>query len=198
MVSAAAFVQVSSDASPPVTWEAIRLLLEPLARDWTARVVVAILLGFVCWKLARAAQGWLDRAATRLRVDSNTRFLSGHLLYWLVLALGIVLILGLLGIDQSFLLATVGAGGLALGIAAQDVIKSFLAGLYLLFERPFLLGDEIEVKDKVGRVEHVGFRATTIRTADNVRILVPNVIVFNEVVSNRSERTEPAKEPPEH
>ncbi len=181
-----------------MTWEAIRLLLEPLARDWTARVVVAILLVFVCWKLARTAQGWLDRAATRLRVDSNTRFLSGRLLYWLVLALGSVLILGLLGIDQSFLLATVGAGGLALGIAAQDVIKSFLAGLYLLFERPFLLGDEIEVKDKVGRVEHVGFRATTIRTADNVRILVPNVIVFNEVVSNRSERTEPAKEPPEH
>src|SRR5205085_6689901 len=97
-------------------------------------------------------------------------------------------VLALFGIDASVILATFGAAGLAIGLAAQDVLKSVFAGVYLLFERPFLLGDEIEVKDRVGRVEHVGLRATSLRTVDNTRIVVPNVVIFTEIVSNRSER----------
>ena len=104
------------------------------------------------------------------------------------LALGLAVILGLLGINESLLLTTFGAAGLALGLAAQDILKSFFAGLYLLFERPFLIGDEIEVKESVGRVERVGFRATTIVTADNVRVTVPNAIIFSDVVRNRTQR----------
>ena len=177
-----------------MSWEAVLLLLQPIAHDWLARIVLALLVILVSWQLGRLAQHWLERAGTRMRVDSNIRFVTGQLLYWLVLALGIVLVLALVGIDSSVILATFGAAWLALGLAAQDVIKSFFAGLYLLFERPFLLGDEIEVKDKVGRVEHVGFRATSIRTADNVRVIVPNVVIFNEVVSNRSQRRPPPAE----
>ena len=86
------------------------------------------------------------------------------------------------------MLTTFGVFGLALSLAAQDILKSFFAGLYLLFERPFLIGDEVQVKEHIGRVESVGFRATTIRTEDNVLVVVPNAIVFAEVVSNRSRR----------
>ncbi len=100
--------------------------------------------------------------------------------------------LSLVGVDQAGILATFGAFGLALGLAVQDILKSFFAGLYLLFERPFLIGDEIEVKEQVGKVEEVGFRATTIRTEDNVVVVVPNAIIFAEVVSNRSARRPPS------
>lgn len=177
-----------------MTWDSIRLLLQPFAHDWTARALVAVAILLLAWLLGRMAQHGLDRAATRIRVDPNIRFLSGRLLYWLVLALGVVLVLDLFGVEQSVILATFGAAWLAIGLAAQDVIKSFFAGLYLLFERPFLIGDEIEVKDKVGRVEHVGFRATTIRAADNVRVVVPNVVIFNEIVSNRTQQRVPDQE----
>lgn len=176
-----------------MNWDAVRFFLEPLARDWMARVVLAVLVVLISWQLGRTAQHWLERAAVRMRVDAHIRFLAGQLLYWLVLVFGIVVVLSLLGIDQSVILATFGAAWLAVGLAAQDIIKSFLAGLYLLFERPFLIGDEIEVKEKIGRVEYVGFRATAIRTADNVRVIVPNVIIFTEVVSNRTQRREPAE-----
>jgi small conductance mechanosensitive channel len=173
-----------------MTWAEFLLLTEPLARLWLGRLVFALIFILVAWQLGRIAQHWAERAGTRMRVDPNIRYLTGQLLYWLVLALGIVFVLTLVGIDASVILATFGAAWLAIGLAAQDIIKSFLAGIYLLFERPFLIGEEIEVKDKVGRVEHVGFRATSIRTAENVRVVVPNVIIFNEVVSNRSQRRE--------
>jgi small conductance mechanosensitive channel len=155
------------------------------AHDWAVRVAIAVLLLIVTWRVGRLGRRWLERAGAS-RVDPNIRYLSGQLVYWLVLALGLVFILGLLGVDPSVLLATFGAAWLALGLAAQDVVKSFLAGLYLMFERPFLIGDEIEVREKVGRVERVGFRATTLLTGEDVRIIVPNIVIFNEVVINRS------------
>ena len=114
--------------------------------------------------------------------------------------MGIIWLLLLLGVDQAGILTTFGAVSLALGLAVQDVLKSFFAGLDLLFERPFMIGDEIEVKDRVGRVEEVGFRATTIRMDDNTMLIVPNSIIFSELVRNRSaaeKRISPGDSPPE-
>lgn len=172
-----------------MNWENVASLWLGLAPDWLGRMFLAFLAGAVAWLIGRAARGWLLRLIERTRVDAHARFLAGQLLYWLVLAIGLLLALALLGIEQSVLLTTFGAAGLALGLAAQDILKSYFAGLYLLFERPFLIGDEIQVKEHVGRVQHVGFRATSILTADNVRVVVPNVIIFSEVISNRTGRS---------
>src|SRR5439155_19480555 len=127
-----------------------------------------------------------DPAATRTRAAAHARPLAGRLVYGVIWVLGLVWLLSLVGVDQAGILATFGAFGLALGLAVQDILKSFFAGLYLLFERPFLIGDEAQVKDHIGRVDEAGFRATTIRTEDNVLVVVPNAIIFAEAVSNRT------------
>ena len=159
-----------------------------LAPSAIGRIVLALVFIILAWSFGRLGRSWGYRIAARTRVDPNLRFIAGESLYWLSMAVGIMVVLALFGIDASVILATFGAAGLAIGLAAQDVLKSVFAGVYLLFERPFLLGDEIEVKDRVGRVEHVGLRATSLRTADNVRIVVPNVVIFTEIVSNRADR----------
>src|SRR6185436_3702058 len=105
----------------------------------------------LAWAFGRLGRNWGYRIAARTRVDPNLQFIAGETLYWFSMALGLLMVLALFGIDASVILATFGAAGLAIGFAAQDVLKSVFAGVYLLFERPFLLGDEIEVKDKVGR-----------------------------------------------
>jgi len=81
--------------------------------------------------------------------------------------------------------ATLGIVGIAVSLAMQDILKSFFAGLYLLFERPFRIGDEIQLKDFVGRVENINYRTTVILTADGVRVLIPNATLMAEVVLNR-------------
>ena len=65
---------------------------------------------------------------------------------------------------------------------------------YLLFERPFRIGDEISIKDQRGIVEHIGIRTTQLRNADNVQIIIPNGVVFAELIANRTNEIKP--EPP--
>jgi small conductance mechanosensitive channel len=177
-----------------MTWEIVAATTGRLVEAWIIRVLIGLAIALLTWQLAKWARASFDRAATRSRADANARLLAGRLVYGAVWLLGLVWLLSLIGVDQAGILATFGAFGLALGLAVQDILKSFFAGLYLLFERPFLLGDEIEVKEHVGRVEEVGFRATTLRTEDNVVVVVPNAVIFAEVVSNRSSRV-PIAEP---
>lgn len=171
-----------------MTWEVVAAATGRLVEAWIIRIAIGFAFAFITWQLARWARASFDRAATRTRADANARLLAGRLIYGAVWLLGLIWLLSLVGVDQAGILATFGAVGLALGLAVQDILKSFFAGLYLLFERPFLLGDEIQVKEHVGRVEEVGFRATTIRTDDDILVVVPNAIIFAEVVANRSSR----------
>jgi small conductance mechanosensitive channel len=177
-----------------MTWELVAATTGRLVEAWIIRVLIGLAIALITWQLAKWARTSFDRAARRGRADANARLLAGRLIYGAVWVLGLIWLLSLVGVDQAGILATFGAFGLALGLAVQDILKSFFAGLYLLFERPFLIGDEIEVKEQVGRVEEVGFRATTIRTEDNTVIVVPNAIIFSEVVANRSARV-PSSEP---
>jgi len=152
------------------------------------RVTLGVLVALTTWWIASWARRWFARATARSRADANVRLLAGRLIFGGILAMGLIWTLDLLGLDQPGILATFGAAGLALSLAAQDILKSFFAGLYLLFERPFLLGDEIQVRDHIGRVDEVGFRATVLRTAENELVVVPNAVIFAEIISNRSRR----------
>ena len=91
-----------------------------------------------------------------------------------------------LGIGWSKLQWLVAAIGLGLGFGLQEIFANFVSGLILLFERPFRIGDEISVKDQRGVVENIGIRTTRLRNADNVQVIIPNAVVFAEVVANRT------------
>jgi small-conductance mechanosensitive channel len=159
-----------------------------LGEAWAFRVIVGLCIALITWRSARWAQWSFDRAVFRTSADPSIRILAGRLVYGAVIALGIMWILSLVGVSQAAILATFGALGLALSLALQDILKNFFAGLYLLFERPFLIGDEIQIREHVGRVEDVGFRTMCIRTEDNDLLVIPNAIVFAEIVANRTLR----------
>src|SRR5688572_29419740 len=149
-----------------MSWDPITLTGVYRLDFWLSRLLIAIAVGLLTWQGAHWARRSFERAATKTAADANVRLLAARLLYGAILVAGLVWVLGFLGMDQASILATFGAIGLALSLAGQDILKSFFAGLYLLFERPFLIGDEVQVKEHIGRVEAVGFRATSIRTSD--------------------------------
>src|SRR5918912_734077 len=134
----------------------------------------------------RLALNWSGGAMRRARVDSGTQILvkRGLVIAWLVITA--VVVLGILGVNPAGLLAIAGAVGLAFSLAVQDILKNFFSGIYLLLERPFRVGDTIRVKEQEGVVENVGVRTTLLRTPENVLVLVPNAVVFAEVVSNHT------------
>jgi small conductance mechanosensitive channel len=85
----------------------------------------------------------------------------------------------------------IGALGLAVSLSLQDTAKNLVAGLYLLAERPFHVGDQITVRTFTGRVEFIDMRTTTLRTDDDQQVIIPNTIIMSEVVVKQSDE-EPA------
>ena len=134
----------------------------------------------------RIARTWLTSTMVRARVEPSTLILVRRTASISIVVVGTVAILATLGVSPATLFALLGAVGLALGLAVQDILKNFFSGVYLLLERPFRVGETIRVKDQMGTVENIGVRTTMLRTQDNVHVLVPNAIVFAEVVSNHT------------
>ena len=156
-----------------------------LAADWlnVARAMLVLILGLVALRLAL---NWTGSAMRRARVESGTQILIKRGLAIAFVVLTVLLVLGTLGVSAAGLLTVAGAVGLAFSLAVQDILKNFFSGVYLLLERPFRVGDLIRVKEQQGIVENIGVRTTTLRTEDNVQVLVPNAVVFAEVVTNHT------------
>jgi len=99
-----------------------------------------------------------------------------------VLGFTLAAIIAFPGLQLGDLIALLGLGSVAIGFAFQDIFKNFLAGILLLIEEPFLLGDEIVVEDYEGTVETVNIRFTKLRTYTGEVIEIPNSIVFTSAV----------------
>lgn len=103
----------------------------------------------------------------------------------LTLVVGMVAFLSALGIQAASLVAVVGAAGLAIGLALQNTLSHFAAGVMLINQRPFEVGDFIEGPSGVkGVVDAIGIFSTTVVTPDNVKITVPNNNLFSGVLKN--------------
>jgi small-conductance mechanosensitive channel len=163
-------------------WPAVQAML----------IVVVAIIGL------RIALNWTGSAMRRARVDTGTQILikRGIVIGWIVLTA--LFVLGTLGVNPTGLLAVAGAVGLAFSLAVQDILKNFFGGVYLLLERPFRVGDTIQVKDQRGVVENIGVRTTVLRTPENVQVLVPNAVVFAEVVANHTQERHETPAPDGH
>lgn len=156
-----------------------------LAAGWlqVLRALIVVVAAFVGLRLVL---NWTGSAMRRARVDTGTEILVKRGLAVTFVVLTVLVVLGILGVNSVSLVTVAGAVGLAFSLAIQDILKNFFAGVYLLLERPFRVGDTIQVKEQLGVVENIGVRTTMLRTPSNVQVLVPNAVVFAEVVSNHT------------
>lgn len=97
-------------------------------------------------------------------------------------------ILSVFNLQAPLLAILSGAGfaGIVIGFAAKDVIANFIGGIILLFDKPFKIGDVIEIEGIVGKVTDISVRTTIIMTADGEYVTVPNATITNSVIRNRS------------
>ena len=100
----------------------------------------------------------------------------GQLVFWSPCVLAVP------GFSLGDIVATLGIGSVAVGFAFQDIFKNFLAGIILLVEEPFRIGDEVEINDYQGKVENISIRTTKIRTYTGEKVLLPNSTVFTDAV----------------
>ncbi|GAA0249450.1 mechanosensitive ion channel family protein [Haladaptatus pallidirubidus] len=115
-------------------------------------------------------------------VRSLAENVAGVLVWVLAIALAFT-VAGFGGVIAAFGVFA-GAIVLAIGFAAQELLGNFVAGIFLLKDRPFTIGDWIEWSDGEGKVEDIDLRVTRVRTFDNERITVPNGDLANDAVKN--------------
>ncbi|WP_096393185.1 mechanosensitive ion channel family protein [Halorubrum trapanicum] len=169
---------------------AIAGTLEPYLGPATGIVVDAaiflavVVATYVLYKavVAPLAQRVFDRQG----LDEHARRPLQKIVAFLVLFAGVTVAFGAAGY-QGFLrsLATIAAAAtLAIGFALQDVIKNFVAGVFIYTDKPFRIGDWIEWNGNSGVVEDISFRVTRVRTFDNELLTVPNHALTSDVVKN--------------
>jgi MscS family membrane protein len=107
-----------------------------------------------------------------------------------ILILAFIIILSNLGYDVVSVLAGLGIGGLAFALAAQDTVKNILGGVTIFWDKPFHIGNFIDINGNLGTVSEVGLRTTRIKTVGGTTIVVPNSQVANSILENYSTRTQ--------
>ncbi|MDD3857947.1 MAG: mechanosensitive ion channel family protein [Methanoculleus sp.] len=118
------------------------------------------------------------------RLPKNERELLTKLVYYGIIVWAFVVALPQLNFDLSGLLVAGGIVGLVIGFASQSVVSNLISGLFLMFEHPIRIGDNINVADVSGSVEDVRVLSTVIKTYDGIYIRIPNEKVFTSNITN--------------
>ena len=117
--------------------------------------------------------------------DSTTRFMVRGIRI-LIYIIAAFMIIYECGYDLSWLITGLGLGSVVVTLAAQDVIKSLLGGVFIFTDKPFRIGDYIKFSTYQGTIEDITFRSTKIRTVDNTIVQVPNSLLSSSSVENFS------------
>jgi MscS family membrane protein len=187
---------------PPLFWLVILLALEAAIKrldfltagyqseisDGTY-ILYSLLITVAIWRLVNTVAGWYSTeiaAKTDSPLDDQmVPFVRRILLILLAVIMGIV-VLGHFEVEISGLVTTLGIGSLAVALAAQAALSDTISGFIIMIDRPFRIGDRIEILELAtwGDVEDIGLRSTRIRTRDNRMVIVPNSVIGKSLVVN--------------
>jgi potassium efflux system protein len=103
---------------------------------------------------------------------------------YLIIGFGILIAVMSAGIDLNSFALIAGALSFGIGFGLQEIVKNFISGLILIFERPIQIGDAIQVEDLSGRVKHIGIRSSTITTWEGAEVIVPNGNLISNKLTN--------------
>lgn len=150
--------------------------------EFIPNLVQAIIVLVLSLWVARFAGRSMHRALGKTRADPELSLLISRVIKIGLSALGFVVALEQVDFDLTGFVTGLGIVGFTIGFALQDVSKNLIAGLLLLLQQPFDIGDAIEVSGFAGVVTHINLRATTLRTFDGVEVHIPNTDVYAKVV----------------
>ncbi|HET8568085.1 MAG TPA: mechanosensitive ion channel family protein [Candidatus Limnocylindria bacterium] len=161
--------------------------LRATAVVYLVRTLWALLVVGVTFLLARLVRRGTMRTLTRHRAHANATILIGNIAQVVVLVVGLLVVLAIYTEGAfGWVLTSFSVIGIVLGLSLQDILKNFFAGLWVLVERPFRIGDTIEVDGHRGEIVEISFRTTQLRTADGREVIVPNATLMTNAVVNLS------------
>ena len=154
--------------------------------NFLPRLIVAIIVFVLALYLGRVGFRAVDRIFTRRRVDPELVLLMARIAQWSIIIFGTVWALAQVNFNVTGFVAGLGIVGFTVGFALKDVAENFVAGILLLLQQPFDIGDAVEVDGYGGTVTDIEIRSTTIRTWDGLLVIIPNASVYSNPITNFS------------
>ena len=151
---------------------------------WAPDVLVALVSLVAFWLLWKLADRGLALIMKRAKVDRTAAAFVSSVTKVVLMAIAIVTALGQIGVNTASILASMGVVGLTIGFAARDTLSNIISGLFIFWDRPFVLGDLVEIGDDYGRVDHITMRSTRLVTPEGRMIAIPNSVVVNSAVAS--------------
>ena len=155
---------------------------EMLMSRFAIPIGIAVAVFFGSWIAAAVVYRLVGRLGTSRHLDPDLTRLLGRIARIVLLIFGGITALGTFGVDIKALVAGLGLTGFALGFALKDIISNSLAGVLILFYKPFRRGDRIDVAGSAGLVTEIDLRYTILTTENGDRVLVPNSTLFTNSI----------------
>lgn len=159
-----------------------RMLLDFIPDLIKALVVFFLLFGL--YKLARAVLQRIVRSSDRMDEGLKNLILRSFRIVGVLLIF--VMVLAQFGIDITVLVGGLSIAGLAIGFAAKDTLENFISGVAIMLDRPFRVGDQVDVGGTYGTVVDISLRSTRLRTLNNEIMVMPNLQMINQKLINHA------------
>ena len=155
---------------------------------WISTSGVKLLIGFIVllivFKMINIISKRIKRRLENKHVDRTIVEVTNSILRKGLKIIALIVFLGYVGIDTAAVGSIIGAIGVAIGLAVQGSLSNFAGGIVILVMRPFKLGDYIAAQDVEGTVEEIKTFYTTLVTADNKVVMLPNGTLANDIIIN--------------
>lgn len=157
---------------------------QDLLVQYVVNIVSALVILIVGLMIAKWVSRGLNRVMTMRGIDSTvSEFLSAIARYTIV-AFTLIAVLGKIGVQTASVIAVMGAAGLAVGLALQNSLGNFAAGVLLVVFRPLKAGEFVKIGAIDGTVQSVQIFSTTLRTADDRIVVIPNGKIIGDSIIN--------------
>jgi small-conductance mechanosensitive channel len=159
------------------------------SRRQLAAIGLSIAVLVAAYGLTRVTKNSIRRLSKeRGAITDHQQEVGHHLVQILIFGLAVLVVLGIWNVDPSQLLLGAGAAGVVIGLAARQTLGAVLAGFVVLFSRPFDLGDWVVIGEEEGIVTDISVFNTQLRTFDDEYVMIPNDIVTDTEIRNRSRK----------
>lgn len=160
------------------------------ATEYGVKILGALLIFFVGKWVARKIITLMRRGMERAQVDPTLISFASNALYVVLIVMIVIAAISNVGIETTSFMAIFGAAGLAIGLALKDTLANVGAAVLIIFFRPFKVGDFIEASGVMGNVKSINLFSTTLTTADNRSIIIPNgALIAGNIINYTGNQT---------
>ena len=152
--------------------------------SYLPKIIGVIIIAVVGWVIIKVLVKLIEKFFEKVDFERSAETFIENMIKVLLWVVLLTIILANLGVDVSGLIAGLGIMGFIVGFALKDTLGNLASGVFLLFHKPFKVGDFVEAGGQKGTVKALGIAATELRTPDNKKIVIPNSSVWGGPITN--------------